>query len=164
MSQESNEVIAHWYTLIENFHASSQQFYERVAVAIEQRKVPDARVSRFQWSEGGLLSAKREYLRITRKDFFFDICAAPFGTGFFVSWWLTQMPRGCLFTTMMQIPFLNVIAAVFSPTFTHYKIDTALMFQSATHSAVMEVIDSITASQGIRSLSEGERKPLLKGF
>lgn len=164
MPQESNEIIAHWYTLIEDFHTSSQLFYERVTTAIERRNIPGASISRFQWSESGLFSAKREYLRVTRKEYFFDICAAPFGTGFFVSSWLTQTPRGCLYTMMMQIPVLNVIAYLLSPTYTHYKIDTALMFQSATHSAVLEVVDSITASKGVRQLSEGERKPLLKGF
>lgn len=164
MPQETNEVIAHWYTLIENFHASSQQFYERVALAVQTRQIPDARLSRFHWNEGGILSAKREYLRITRQDFFFDLCAAPFGTGFFVSWWLTAVPPGCLYTTIVQIPYLGVFAYLLSPPFTHYKTDTALMFQTATHSAVMEVVDSITTSQGVRGLSEGERRPLLKGF
>jgi hypothetical protein len=160
----SSEIIAHWYTLIENFQTSSQQFYQATQIAVEKRQMPDAKLCRFLWNEGGLLSAKREYLRVIRRDFHFDICAAPFGTGFFVSWWLTSLPPGCLVTMMEGIPVLNIIAALLAPRFTHYKIDTALMFQSATHSAVLEVIDSITSSQGIKGLTESERKPIMREF
>jgi hypothetical protein len=37
-----------------------------------------------------VFSAKREYLRVERGPFVFDICGAPFGTGFFVSSWLVR--------------------------------------------------------------------------
>jgi hypothetical protein len=39
----------------------------------------------------GLLSAKREYLHVRRGKLAFDICGAPFGTGFFLSCWLAEM-------------------------------------------------------------------------
>ena len=38
------------------------------------------------------------------------------------------------------------------------------MFQQTVHNAVLEVIDAITTGQGIRVLSESERKPVLKSF
>lgn len=160
----TSEVISHWNTLIENFNTSPLQFYSAVSEAITRRAVPDAELERINWLEGGLLSAKREYLRITRDEYFFDICAAPFGTGFFVSWWLTMRAPGCLLTMCAGIPVLRTVAWLLAPQFTHYKVDTALMFQAATHAAVLEVIDSITASQGIRMLPEAERKPLLREF
>jgi hypothetical protein len=162
--QTQSEIISHWYTGLENFNTSSQQFYQALDAAIKKRQIPDLRVGRSFYSEGGLLSAKREYLRVQRKDLFFDVCAAPFGTGFFVSWWLTKMPPGCLLTLTAGIPVINTIVLLFAPPFTHYRIDTALMFQTATHSAVLEVVDSITASQGIRGLSEAERKPVMSEF
>jgi len=84
------DVISHWYTLIENFSASSLEFYTSVEAAIQERQVPDCEISRVDWREGGVLSAKREYLRVTRGRYVFDICAAPFGTGFFISWWLAS--------------------------------------------------------------------------
>ena len=34
-------------------------------------------VSRIDHREGGILSAKREYLRVRRKELIFDICARP---------------------------------------------------------------------------------------
>jgi hypothetical protein len=38
------------------------------------------------------------------------------------------------------------------------------MFQDAVHNAVLEVVDCITASKGVRALSEAERKPIMKRF
>lgn len=83
-------VIAHWSTLIENFQASPLAFYRAVEEALVRRQVPETRNTRVDYKQAGLLSAKREYLQVTREQLLFDICAAPFGTGFFVSWWLAE--------------------------------------------------------------------------
>jgi hypothetical protein len=85
-------IISHWYQLIENFDASSQEFYQAFESAVAARAVPQFHSSRVEYKEDGLASANREYLRIQRGTYAFDICAAPFGKGFFVSWWLTQPP------------------------------------------------------------------------
>jgi hypothetical protein len=161
----STEVISHWNTLIENFNMSPQHFYNAVAYAIEKRQIPNAKIDRISFSESHLLSAKREYLRISCKnDFYFAICGAPFGTGFFVSYWLLQPPDGCLVELFRPLPLLSVIAQALVRPWTYYRIDTANMFQTATHTALLEVIDSITSAQGLRSLPETERKPIMKGF
>jgi hypothetical protein len=85
-------VISHWHHPIENFQTSSMEFYAAVAVALQPRQIPDYSVSRIDWREGGVLTARREYLRIKRGKLAFDLCAAPFGTGFFFSWWLAELP------------------------------------------------------------------------
>jgi hypothetical protein len=161
----TTEVISHWNTLIENFNTSPQLFYQEVSTAIEKRQIPHARMDRIEWKEGHLLSAKREYLRVyCNKDFYFAVCGAPFGTGFFVSWWLLQPPEGCLFTMLSSFPLLSAIARALVKPWTYYRIDTAMMFQTATHTAVLEVIDKITSSQGVRGLTENERKPVMREF
>jgi hypothetical protein len=161
----TTEVISHWSTLIENFNTSPLDFYEAITQAINKREIPNASIDRISWNESHLLSAKREYLRIScKKDFYFAICGAPFGTGFFVSYWLLQPPDGCLVSLFSPFPILSGIARLLVRPWTYYRIDTASMFQTATHSALMEVIDSITTSQGLRALPEGERKPIMKGF
>src|SRR5712691_9811915 len=93
-------VISQWCQLIENFQASSQEFYVSFERAVETRAVPQLHRVRVEHKEGGLASANREYLRMHRGKHAFDICAAPFGTGFFVSWWFTQPPLrfGFLYT------------------------------------------------------------------
>jgi len=85
-------VISHWGHLFENFQTPSLPFYRSVEAAVQTRAVPEAHWSQIQHKEGGLASANREYLRIHRGKQAFDICAAPFGNGFFVSWWLTEPP------------------------------------------------------------------------
>lgn len=84
--------IAHWHQLIDNFHTSSQGFYQSIETAVLARAIPEIRGARVEHKEGGLASANRVYVRILRGKYAIDICAAPFGTGFFVSWWLTEPP------------------------------------------------------------------------
>ena len=73
------EVISHWYTLMENFETSGMEFYAAVEDALKERSVPDIELSRVEWQEGGMGTARREYLRVKRSRLAFDICAAPFG-------------------------------------------------------------------------------------
>jgi hypothetical protein len=83
-------VISHWSTLIEDFQASPLGFYIAVEAALVRRAIPITKNERIDYREAGMLSANREYLHIRREKLAFDICAAPFGTGFFVSWWLAE--------------------------------------------------------------------------
>jgi hypothetical protein len=82
-------VISHWYRLVGDLKASPQQFYGRFD-AVLQRQVPKLESGKIEWREGGPLSPKRQYHRLLRELITFDVCAAPFGTGFFVSWRLGE--------------------------------------------------------------------------
>jgi uncharacterized YccA/Bax inhibitor family protein len=171
------------------------------------------------WKEGGLLSARREYLRVKRGKLSFDVCAAPFGTGFFFSSWLIELPAKygvlillaviffgfCFLGVCVQVAgfwwglFLGAIgfpvllllfayvvrrgnvgvavedailatpilgwlyARIFKPN-TFYKMDTTMMFQSAVHAAVLEVVESLLSAKGVRAMTELERKPIMKGL
>jgi len=86
------DVLSHWYSLISNFSTSTKDFYEVVEKELKSREVPGLEMSRVEFSEGGLLSAKREYLRMTRERLVFDICAAPFGTAYFFSCRFAEIP------------------------------------------------------------------------
>lgn len=155
-------VLAQWSTLVEGLQWSPKDFYASVEQSIQRRQLPDIFLSRVNYAEGGPFSAKREYLRVTRKDHIFDICGAPFGTGFFFSSWLGERPRGCL-AVLLIIPLLNIFVAAFRRE-TYYKMDTAMMFQESVHNAVLEVIDGLTTARGMRALSELERKPVMRNF
>lgn len=76
------EVLNHWYIPVDNFQFSTAEFYQSVEKVLVDRKVPGLKISRIELSEGGILTAKREYLRLTRERLVFDACAAP-GIGIF---------------------------------------------------------------------------------
>lgn len=149
------DILSHWHHLVDGLEESPQAYYAALSQELEARRIPDINVSRVEFSEGAILSGKRVYLRVKRKDHTFDICAAPFGRGFFVSWWLFALP-GC-------IGGLPIIGAFFRRE-TYYTYDTALMFQTAVHGAVADTLDRVSAGKGIRALSEFERKPILREF
>lgn len=155
-------IISHWYHLIDNAQASSKEFYASVEQYLQKRQVPDVQTSRVDWPEGGPFSPRREYLRVQRKDYIFDVCAAPFGSGFFFSWWLGQA-EGCL-AAIGNIAVIGIFVRWLFKPLTYYQIDTALMFQEAVRGAVNDAIDQMTSSRGLRALSELERKPIMRAF
>jgi len=107
-----DEVLAHWAHLYEGLNTSPQGFYADLRMAIERRRF-GAEVSHVEWSEGGVLSPNREYMRVTGDRQIFDVCAAPFGTGFFFSWWLTaKRPRHVLFYFLLWAGGSALLAAV----------------------------------------------------
>jgi len=87
------QVEGHWHTLFEGFSTSTLDFYDLVKAGITKRQIPDLKISQITWKESGLGSGKRIYLRVSREGLNFDICAAPFGTGYFFSWWLARISR-----------------------------------------------------------------------
>lgn len=52
----------------------------------------------------------------------------------------------------------------FPPKPTYYRYDTAQMFYTAVHAAVIEVIQGLRTTQGLRPLTEEETKPIMPGF
>ena len=90
---EKTLVISHWAKLFEGLQVQPTALYSLIEQAVQNRKVSDCQASRVDWFEGGSFSAKREYLRLNRGDMDFYICAAPYGSGFFVSSRLTRPPH-----------------------------------------------------------------------
>lgn len=80
------EVIEHWYSLVSGQQFSAREFYDHIERGIEAQKVPALEISHVDLSEGGVLSEKREYLRMKRERIVFDVCAAPVGVNFFFSY------------------------------------------------------------------------------
>lgn len=84
------EVVSHWHKLLDDQRPSALSFYGAVEEELKSRNLPGLRLERVDWHEGGVTSAKREYLRIGRDRLTFDLCAAPYGTGYFFSWWVAR--------------------------------------------------------------------------
>lgn len=213
MLQPPGPVLSHWSQLIENLDARPSDFYSALRDAINRREIPGAELSEVEYQESGALSARRLYLRAQRSRYVMDCCGAPFGRGFFVSWWLTEIESrygwlallGVLFglfgyfwlfteifgaalgflLALIALPFvlqgLGRVAGEHAPKLdaalaampylgwaynrwirpeTFYRVDTALMYRDAVHNSMLEVLDQMTESQGLRTLSEAERKPV----
>lgn len=163
MARKVTHIISHWFKLIEGMQESPQTVYTQLDQAITKRELPEVKLSRVKYQESGLFSPKRVYFRIRRKELIFDICAAPYGKSFFVSWWMGESLA--LFWLLLYIPIIGPIFGLFVWLFrreTYWRIDTALMFQESVHAAVLEVIDEFIKTQGLRALSELERKPIMR--
>ena len=85
MSRSPQEEASYWSQLVEDFQTSSKEFYEQVEVCLKARRIPFHQTRRTIWSEGGLLEGEREYLQVEGQHHLIDICAAPYGTGYFFS-------------------------------------------------------------------------------
>lgn len=154
-------VLSRWHQLYENMTESSQETYRAMEEAIRKRNLPQVRLARINHHEGGIFSAKREYLRVKRKELIYDICAAPYGNGFFFSWWLCERPSS-FWALVTLIPLIGIWLCNTLRPYTYYRMDTVAMFQDSVHSAVLEVVDDMTKAKGLRALTELERKPILK--
>ena len=162
----TSSLISHWDHMFPGMQQSSSEFYSAVDRLLGEHHLSDAKTERVNIHEGGLLSAKREYLQVRRKQHVFHICAAPFGNGFFVSWWLGEVRSGfgAFLAGLPYIGWLFAFLADLAKPTTYYKVDTALMFQSVTHGAVLAALESTLDAKGERALTEVDRKPIMRDF
>lgn len=93
LNRKPGVVLRHWYAYVEDFSTSPQEFYDAVRREIESRQLPKVDLNLVSRAEGiRLLSSERVYLRLRRTDMAYDLCAAPFGTGFFFSFRVSLLP------------------------------------------------------------------------
>ncbi len=150
---------SHWNTLIDDFEYSTQDFYQRFKKELLSKGISGITADDVSLQERNIFSSRRRYIRVKWKKHYYYICAAAFGDGFFISWWLTKK-KTWVQLILGSIPWLgNIILRLFY-TLTFYKIDTASMLMTYCHKSALKVIDDITDDKGIR-LSETDRKPIL---
>jgi hypothetical protein len=109
MSRNENSIISHWHQSLEGLQESPKEIYKSIEAAVAKREMPETSTTRVNYFEGGPLSAQREYLRVTRDDLIFDICAAHFGKGMFVSWWLSRDRSTKGIWILIAVLFLELI-------------------------------------------------------
>ena len=90
--KRKSDVLNHWIAFADGFPTSPVEFYAALERELEERRIPKMEMSRIEFPEGGLLSEKRIYLRMLRERLVFDVCAAPFGSGFFFSCRTAEIP------------------------------------------------------------------------
>ena len=149
------QVISHWSHFFQSFSMSSDTFYSKLENVLGEHQMPNANIERTKMKEGGIFSSAREYLRVKHGNLVFDICAAPFGTDFFISWWLyeTQGTMQQLFKSTKVGDFLAMRASKR----TFYQIDEEDMFRSCVHECILETISKVTEGKGFRELTVEEK-------
>lgn len=98
------------YALIDGFQTSTDAFYKSIEDELIARQVPGLDLMRLDYREGGLLSAKRDYLRMRRERLTFDLCSAPFGTSWFFSYRFCEIPAPFPFWQFLVV--IGLIAAL----------------------------------------------------
>jgi hypothetical protein len=86
------------------------EFYKLVLKNLDWRKVPDLKGGLLWLHERHVFSRERLYLQLKRERLVFEICAAPFGTGYFVSSRLFDRRKGAnafhyIFACLFMISF-----------------------------------------------------------
>jgi hypothetical protein len=142
-----------WHKGFDNLNFSSDEFYKSCEDAIKKREIPGISFSRVEYFEDGTMRTKREYLHVNRGEYHYDICAAPFGSGFFISSWYAEKPD-----LIRKLLGSITILKSFIESRTYYQIDTDYMFKSFVHTGMLEAIDELTTSKGVRALTEFERR------
>jgi hypothetical protein len=111
LNSQKAEVSSHWGTTLESLHFSAQEFYAKVEDAIRAREWPGVEMLRVQHGEAGLLSHKREYLRVVRHRQVFDLCASTFGKDYFFTLREAEIKPPLSFATV--IIFLLALSLLF---------------------------------------------------
>jgi len=150
--------LSSWQHTFEDLQFSTQEFYTAVEAIVKEREIPDVKIERVTFSESKLLIGnRREYLRVKRKQYVFDICAAPFGKDFFISWYLGET-TGFFKELIAKIPGIGPLIVKASELKTYYQSDTEAMFKGSIRLCVNRALDNIATTKGVRLLSDFERQ------
>lgn len=136
---------------------SGEKIYNGIEAAIKVRKMSDVSFNRVTYKSVSVLSESREYLQIHRHDHVALICAAPFGTDYFISYWLGE-PSDFMEELLIRLPLIGPrIEKAFAKR-TFYQIDTETVFLETVKQCIVDSVDALTEEKGIRPLSEQLRQ------
>lgn len=154
LDRKQPDVLSHWFALVDNFQYSSQSFYASVEEELRNRDAPGLVISKVEHREGGALSHKRIYLRLSRERFAFDLCAAPFGRTFFFSLRFMEVPRGGWLRII--IPLLLVALVVEAQTMATQAMRQGIFWGVGVAVAVSLLVWLLSSSPSeSRRLSDG---------
>lgn len=139
---------------ISNFQYSTQVFYSLIQDAMEQRNIPGVKFKTVTHRMKGIFSPRFKYFQIIRKDIVIEVCAAPVGTGFFITsrkgiikgsdTWKKQRER--IISKAGTTNYRKANPDLF------FQLDVELLFLSSVQQSVSEAIDSAISAKGIRDI------------
>jgi hypothetical protein len=63
---------------------------------------------------------------------------------------------------VLSVPIVGWLYAIIFNPVTYYRLDTAMMFRDSIRYAVNEVIDGLLTGQGLRALTEDQKRPSIR--
>ena len=151
---EPDVAVTCWQHFFDGEQFSAEEFYKHIQAGIEQRKISGATFDRESFFQTSIVSSRREYLRIQYAEHKFYVCAAPFGTGYFASWWLVEEGQNLL----SKVPIVSTLMGLNRKRKSFYQADTETMYRTVVHNVVMDAVEAITSAKGERGLTELERQ------
>jgi hypothetical protein len=148
------EKVKPWQHYFEGQRFSAEEFYQKIETALKEKELEGVSYAREYFTEVHMLSARREYLRISREELVYFVCVAPFSTGTFVSWWQCEK-RSML---LHKIPTLAKLLGKNREYKTFYQIDTEAMYTSVVHNTITKLLDEQLKQNGSRVLTEFEKQ------
>lgn len=121
-------VLGRWSKLFE-FQFSPEEFYKAVEAEVGKIGIEDIEFKRITFPQGNFFSANREYLRVYLGRLAFDICASPYGTGFFVSYWHGET-RSFIRELVTSLPFIGAYIERIRSKKTYYELDLISMYNT----------------------------------
>lgn len=149
--QNMHIVHSSWLQYIDGHPFTTQEFYTELENEIQNQTIPNISTTRITYPQGGMFSQSRIYLRVQCKEYVFDVCAAPFAKGSFVSWRMGEIPNA-MSAFLMSIPWIGSFFKNREKTF--FELDNEALFKERFSSSVRKVFESMTAEQGKRSISQ----------
>ena len=132
LNSKKAEVLQHWIAFVEGFQLSSSDFYDSVETELKVREVQGMEMGRVEFTEGGVLSDKRTYLRMVRERLVFDVCAAPFGKSFFFSCRFAEVPAVIKLWQLVVVLVSFAAIVVLTWRFAGFILGTLLLLATLT--------------------------------
>ena len=140
---------AHSYQHFENLQMSAKEFYTLLRGMIEEYQYPKVSCELVNLKETGILSAGREYLKISKGRYNYFVCASPFGISFFISWWF-QEDANTAANVASKFGLVGKAVANRMESKTFYEIDTETMFTSSITSIIKAAVNKVMVDKGFR--------------
>lgn len=149
--QRFNAVHSNWHQFIESVPFSPKEFYVAVQHEIQTKQIPGIRFSLVTYSQGGIFSMGRQYMRVQCKEYIFDICAAPCANGFFVSYWMGELADPVT-NFWKNMPWIGQFFKKRTKTF--FELDNEAIFNDLISGSIKKVFNEMISIKGRREIPE----------
>ncbi len=143
-------IVDRWQTFLDGQSIGAHDFYSTVKAGLLERQITKVSVKEQTFLESHIASAKRLYLRISQNEYDYYVCAAPYGTGTFISSWLCVKDE----QLVNRLPVVSKLMGKDRKNKTFYQRDTEAMFRLAVHTTVISAVDNLSEEHGQRGLTD----------